>query len=188
MTEGRSALLEQLRHFHSLIRAKEFDVAAFLSLFTRIFDCEVVCILQVACDEQGEPYLRTVYHPTGAAPLDDIRLSGEDVFTRALDKDEFALLGPEPCSQECPEGLLGQGIRQCILGPIDVVEVTKELIVIGSDNEQVRLDLDDVPLAEMLSYFLSLKFVERQLQRETQILERAADLGFNLSLRNHREL
>ena len=188
MSESRGALLEQLRHFHSLIRAEEFDVAAFLSLFARIFGCETVCILQLRSDEQGEPCLRTVYHAAGMDPLTDITVSGEDVFSKALDKDEFVLLGPDPCGHECPADLLDQEIRQCILGPIDVVEVTKELIVIGSGKQQVQLGLDDVPLAEILSYFLSLKFVERQLQKETQILERAADLGLNLSLRKLREL
>jgi ppGpp synthetase/RelA/SpoT-type nucleotidyltranferase len=188
MDEGRRALLEQLRHFHSLIRAEDFDVAAFLSLFSRIFGCDTVCILQLRPGERGDPCLHTVYHAAGTDPLDEIGVNGEEVFSVALDSDEFVLLGAEHCTYECPKGLQDQGIVQCILGPIDVVEVTKELIVIGSRSHEVLLSQDDVLLAEMLSYFLSLKFVERQLQKETQILERAADFGFNLSLRKLRGL
>lgn len=188
MSEGRNVLLQQLRHFYSLIRAEEFDVGAFLSLFADIFGCETVCIMQLRFDEEGKPFLRTIYHAAGTEPLEDIGFGGGDIFSAALDRAEFILVGPEPCVYECPSELTEQGIKECIVGPIDVVEVTKELIAIGTSKEGAILGADDLPLAEILSYFLSLKFVERQLQREAQILETAADLGFNLSLRNLRIL
>lgn len=187
MDDTRHALLEHLRRFHSLIRDDKFDVGSFLSLFADVFGCETVCIFKLCLDESKRPYLHPIHWAAGTEPLQDVSLDAGDVCSQALDTGQFLPIGCEFSAVECPTGLLDQDVKRCIIGPIDVVEETLELILIGTRKDHVRLDPDDVPLAEILSYFLSLKFVEGELQREARILEAAGDHGFPLSLNHLRK-
>ena len=188
MDKQTKELMEHLRRFYSLIKAEKFDVGAFLSLFVDVFGCKDAGIFKLCFDEDKRPFLHAIHWAAGSEPLEDIGLSDEDVFSQALDTGEFRALGCEFSADECPANLMGHGIRQCIIGPIDVAEESLELILIGTREEDIALDPDNIPLAEILSYFLSLKFVERQLQREGRILETASDFGLNLSLNHLRKL
>ena len=188
MDKQTKELMEHLRRFYSLIKAEKFDVGAFLSLFVDVFGCKDVGIFKLCFDEDKRPFLHAIHWAGGTEPLEDIGLSDEDVFSQALDSGEFRALGCEFSADECPVDLMDQGIKQCIIGPIDVAQDSLELILIGTREEDIALDPDHVPLAEILSYFLSLKFVERQLQREGRILETASDFGLNLSLNHLRKL
>ncbi len=189
MDETRHALLEHFRRFYSLIKAEEFDVGAFLSVFVDAFDCQDVCIFKLGLDARKAPFLHTIYWATGSEPLEDVPVAQDDVFSQILDAGDFVAPGCQFSTDECPAGLMDQGIKRCIIGPIDVVnEATLELIMIGTRQEDVTFEPYDLPLAEILSYFLSLKFVERRLQMEARILEMAGDYGFNLSLNHLREL
>lgn len=184
MSEDLKASLDELRRIHSLMKAEKFDVGAFLGLVSGIFGSETTCIMQEQADKDGSRSLHAAYHAPGANGMGDIRLSREDAFSRVLDRGDFVLLGPEPDAGAAE--IQGQGIQQCIIGPIDVCEGPRHWILIGNRQKEGRFAPDDVALADVLGYFVSLRCADTRLHSEAQILEMAADFGFNLSLRNLR--
>lgn len=186
MPEGKKSLLSHLKRFHDLIMQPGLDVEAFLGLMGKIFKSQDVCIMQL---NEKDKVLKTIFTNPKTLPVKDIILQKNDIFSIIRCGDKFKTFFLKDSKNYIyPEVLIEEGIKSCILGSIDVMEVTEEFLLIGTHNEDVVFLDEDVMLCEILSNFLSVKFREQQLFKESKILELAAQLGLNLSLEYLRKL
>jgi len=185
MNKKKQSLLFYFKKFHSLIMQPGLDVEAFLDLIGAIFNSQDVCIMQL---NEEDMTLKTIYTNPKTLPIKDILIKKKDIFSNVRKNNKFKTFFTKDTINKYPEVLLKEGIKNCIIGPIDVVEITEEFLIIGTHDEDVVFTDEDVIISEILSNFLSIKFRELQLCKEGKIMEFAGEMGFNLSLHHLRRL